>query len=314
MIGTPPPAIATRSDIAAPFDAVLAPMRAALDECGARGPFASVAWGLPDPDDGQWLHLADFATVEGATPAFRRHSTESDFAKLTEFWVFQNATGTALLTAGYLYAAQRRVPALAGNTLLHNSQWLQHARLVEPRLWVLPDDPLSGLPGVTTAADREALADVLFAEVRRTFEPIIEAFRARREASLANAWATVVDGLLQGFLLAGRATPGLDDAWDLWRATIETWDVDTRRWPRRLRFCDAGLEDEIVVRAACCLVFSITDSAGTKQKHCPNCPIDIGDAGRIRWMVDWLKELPASQDAVADSARLADLKDCRERE
>jgi len=79
-----------------------------------------VTWGLPDPDDGQWLGLADFATAESATPAFGRYSPESDVATLTEFWVFQNATGTALLAAGYLYAAQRRVPALAGNTLLHN--------------------------------------------------------------------------------------------------------------------------------------------------------------------------------------------------
>lgn len=293
MIGSQAPTMGTRSDIAAPFDAVLSPMRAALDGCGARGPFASVAWGLPDPDDGQWLDLADFATAEGALPAVCRYPPESDVAKLTEFWVFQNATGTPLLTAGYLYAAQGRVPMLAGKTLIHNSQWLQHIRLVEPRLWALPDDPLSGRLGVTTVADRQALTEVLFAEVRRTYAPIVQAFLERRQASRANAWATVVDGLLQGFLLAGRAEIGVDAAWELWRTTIQTWDVDTRRWPRRLQFCEAGLEDEIVVRAACCLVCSITDSAGVKQKHCPNCPIDIGDAGRIRWMVDWLKQLAA---------------------
>lgn len=300
MRGTPPPTLATRSEIPAAFDAVLGPMRVALDRCGARGPFASVAWGLPDLDDGQWLALADFATVEGATPAFRRYPSESDFSKLTEFWVFQNATGTALLAAGYLFAAQWRVPLLAGNTLIHNSQWLQHARLVEPRLWVLPHDPLSGLPGVTTVADRRALTDVLFAEVQRTYEPIVEAFRARRQTSLANAWASVVDGLLQGFLLAGRAEVGLDAAWELWRTTTQTWDVGTRRWPRRLQFCELEVEDEIVVRAACCLVCSITDSAGVKQHHCPNCPIDTGDPGRIRWMVDWLKQLSADAQAVED--------------
>lgn len=302
MIGSAAPTVGTQSAIAAPYDAVLGPMRAALDGCGARGPFASVAWGPPDPDDGQWLALADFATFEGALPAVRRYSSDSDFAKLTEFWVFQNATGTPLLVAGCLYASQSRVPALAGNTLVHNSQWLQHVRLVEPRLWVLPDDPLSGLPGIATVADRQALTDVLFAEVRRTYEPIVEAFRARRQASLANAWATVVDGLLQGFLLAGRAGIGLEAAWDLWESTIPTWDVRTRRWPRRLRFCEAEVDDEIVVRAACCLVFSIADSAGVKQNHCPNCPIDIGDAGRIRWMVDWLKQLSADERAAPDDA------------
>jgi hypothetical protein len=300
MMGVPPPTLATRSDVPAAFAAVLGPMQAALDDCGARGPFASVAWGRPDPDDGQWLALADFATFDGAVPAIRRYPHESDFAKLTEFWVFQNATGTALLAAGYLYAAQWRVPLLAGNTLIHNSQWLQHARLVEPRLWVLPHDPLSGLPGVTIVADREALTEVLFAEVRRTYGPIVQAFLERRQASLANAWASVVDGLLQGFLLAGRAAIGLDAAWELWRTTIQTWDVETRRWPRRLQFCEREMEDELVVRAACCLVFSIKDSSGLKKDHCPNCPIDIGDTRRIRWMVDWLKQLSADEPSVAD--------------
>ena len=114
MRGAPPPTVATRSGVPAPFDAVLAPLRTALDACGARGPFASVAWGLPEPDDGQWLDLDAFATDEGAAPAIRRYPPESDVAKLTPFWVFQNVTGTALLAAGYLYAAQRRVPSLRG--------------------------------------------------------------------------------------------------------------------------------------------------------------------------------------------------------
>ena len=37
-------------------------MQAALDGCGARGPFASVAWGGPEPDDGHWLDLDAFAS------------------------------------------------------------------------------------------------------------------------------------------------------------------------------------------------------------------------------------------------------------
>jgi hypothetical protein len=295
MIGAPPPTVATGSDVPAPFEAVLAPLRAALDGCGARGPFASVVWGLPEPDDGQWLDLDALATEAGAAPAISRHPPEGDAARLTGHWVFQNASGTPLLAAGYLYAAQRRVPALQGNTLIHNSQWLQHLRLVHPRLWVLPDDPLSGVIGVTVVADPAALTAALFAEVERTYEPIVQAFRARRQVSTANAWASVVDGLLQGFLLAGNAEIGLDTAWEMWRTTTSAWDVATRRWPRRLPFAEAGLEDEIVVRAACCLICTTVDSDGVKQQHCPNCPIDIGDEGRIRWMVDWLKQIEGDQ-------------------
>ena len=146
--------------------------------------------------------------------------------------------------------------------------------------------------------NRQALTAALFAEVEGTYEPIVRAFRARREVSVANAWASVVDGLLQGFLLAGRAEIGLDTAWELWRSAIESWDVATRRWPRRLPFVEDGFDDEVVVRAACCLVFSVPDAAGVKPPHCPNCPLDIGDAGRIRWMVDWLKQLAAAEQAA----------------
>lgn len=300
MTSVPPPAVETRSDVPAAFDAVLTPLRAALDACGARGPFASVAWGRAEPDDGQWLDLDAFATDEGSAPAIRRHAPDSAFAKLAGHWVFQNACGTALLAAGYLYAAQRRVPALRGNVLLHNTEWLQHLRFKQPRLWVLPDDSLCGAPGVTTVANRQALTAALFAEIQRTYEPIVQAFRARRQVSIPNAWASVVDGLLQGFLLAGQSEIGLDAAWELWRSAIDSWDVGTRRWPRRLPFSEDGLEDEVVVRAACCLIYTVPDSDGVKPPNCPNCPLDVGDAGRIRWMAEWLKQLEATKQAVAD--------------
>ncbi len=216
--------------------------------------------------------------------------------------MFQNIAGTPLLAAGYLYAAQRRVPSLHGSALIHNSQWLQHLRLIRPSLWVLPGDPLASAEGVTVVADDQALTAALFAEVQRTYKPIVQAFRARRALATPNAWASVVDGLLQGFVLAGRGDIGLDAAWALWERTASDWDVGTRRWPRRLQFAEAGLEDEIVVRAACCLVFSLPDAAGARQKNCPNCPLDIGDEGRIRWMVDWLKQLPPEEQVSPASA------------
>jgi len=227
-------------------------------------------------------------------PVIARYAPTSDFAKLLGHWTFQQACGTPLLVDGYLYAAQRRVPLLQGNVLLHNSGWLHHARLLQPRIWVLPDDPLCGVAGVTTVADEAALTAVLLAEVRRTYEPIVRAFRARRYRSVPNAWASAVDGLLQGFLLAGRADLGLDVAWELWQTIAGDWDVPTRRWPRRLPFVEGGIADEVVVRAACCLTWTVTDAAGVQQPNCPNCPLRSDDAERIRWMVDWLQQLSAS--------------------
>ena len=37
---------------------------------------------------------------------------------------------------------------------------------------------------------------------------------------------------------------------------------------------------------------------GVKPPNCPNCPLDVGDAGRIRWMVDWLKQLESVEQAA----------------
>jgi hypothetical protein len=303
VIGAPPPASGSRLAVAAPFEAVLAPLRRALERCGARGPFASVGWGRPEPDDGQWLDLDGFGGPSGGAAAIRRLTPAGgDPANLIGHWVFQNAAGTPPLLAGYLFAAQRRVPALEGNTLLHDSQWLQHLRLVEPRLTVLAEDPLAGLAGVTVVADQAALTAALFDEIERTYGPIVQGFRARRLVSTANAWASVVDGLLQGYLLAGTSGLGLDVAWELWRATTSGWPVATRRWPRRLEFDRDGFRDEVVVRAACCLVFTSVDSSGAKVPNCPNCPLDIGDEGRIRWMVDWLRQVEGEAGVGRGSA------------
>jgi hypothetical protein len=46
-------------------------------------------------------------------------------------------------------------------------------------------------------------------------------------------------------------------------------------------------------------VFSIRDSAGVNKDHCPNSPIDIGDASRIRWMVNRLDSLAAAERSAA---------------
>jgi hypothetical protein len=87
----------------------------------------------------------------------------------------------------------------------------------------------------------------------------------------------------------------MDAAWSLWQNATSNWAVATRRWPRRLEFERGGMKDEIVVRAACCLIFTTSDDSGNKIPNCPNCPLDIGDESRIRWMVDWLEQLRLQQ-------------------
>jgi hypothetical protein len=299
-MGVPPPSIATDSAKPGPFDTVLGPLRNALAAVGVRGPFASVSWGPPEPNDAQWLDLDSSATEAGAVPGVHHFGRRDPAGKLAGYWVLQNLAATVPLVASYLYAAQRRVPVLQGNALLENVRWLNHVRLVQPRFWVLPDDPLRSADGITVVADEQALITVLLAEVERTYAPIIAAFRARRQVASAHGWASVVDGLHKGFMLAGRNEISLDAAWELWQTASSTWSVAARRWPRRLQFVEEGRADEMVVRAACCLIYTIPNAAGEQRPYCANCPLDVSDEDRIHRMLDRLRRLEAEQQAVSD--------------
>jgi hypothetical protein len=283
---------------------VLGPLRTALEACKLRGPFASVSWGPPAPDDGRWLGLDGFATDAGAEPALRRFAPHDDAGKLYGLWALQNIANAAPLVAGYLYATQQRVPVLQANAMLdESSRWLNHLRLLEPRFWALPCDPLAGAARITLVPDHQQLTTRLFTEVERTYGPIIHSFRARRLVSIPNAWASVVDGLHRGFILAGQTQIGLDAAWQLWQATTSTWNVATHRWPRRLRYTQDGLPDEMVVRAACCVVYTVPNRVGLPRPYCANCPLDIGDEGRVQRRVAWLKQKEAEQQAAAEGTR-----------
>ena len=302
MMDAPPPTVtdSARPDL---FDTVLGPLRNALANVGVRGPFASVSWGPPERSDEPWLELDSSATEAGAAPGVHWFGLRDPSGKRVGYWVLQNLAATVPLVASYLYATQRRVPVLQGNALLENVRWLNHVRLVQPRFWVLPGDPLSAADGITQVADEQALGTVLLAEVERTYAPIIEAFRARRQVTSAHGWASVVDGLHKGFMLAGRAEIGLEAAWELWWTTTSGWGVAIPRWPRRLQFVDAGQPDEMVVRATCCLIYTIPNSAGEQRPYCANCPLDVSDEDRIRRTVDRLKQLEADQQPVSDCSQ-----------
>ena len=303
MMDAPPPTTATDSARPGPFETVLGPLRNALAAVGVRGPFAAVSWGPPEPSAAQWLELDGSATEAGAAPGVHWFGLRDPSGKRVGYWVLQNLAATVPLVASYLYATQRRVPVLQGNALLENVRWLNHVRLVQPRFWVLPGDPLRGADGITVVADEQALSSVLLAELERTYAPIIAAFRARRQVTSAHGWASVVDGLHKGFMLAGRAEIGLDGAWELWRTTTSTWGVATQRWPRRLQFVEDGRPDEMVVRATCCLIYTIPTAAGEQRPYCANCPLDLSDEDRIRRTVDRLKQLEADQQAVSDCSQ-----------
>src|SRR5689334_23087221 len=99
------------------------------------------------------MELDGSTIVAGAAPGVHQFPVKDPVGKVAGYWVLQNLAATVPLVVSYLYATQRRVPALQGNALLRNVRWLNHVRLVQPRCWVLPGDPLAGAEGVTVVAD-----------------------------------------------------------------------------------------------------------------------------------------------------------------
>jgi hypothetical protein len=59
----------------------------------------------------------------------------------------------------------------------------------------------------------------------------------------------------------------------------------------------------MVVRATCCLIYTIPNSAGEQRPYCANCPLDVGDEDRIRRTVDRWQQLEAEQQAASDCSQ-----------
>ena len=230
-------------------------------------PYATVALGAPH--EGDWFSLESVVEPDRIAQLVLRTMDDAEAGtpeNVAGNYLFRYLLYSPLQAAGFLFASEGQVLALHENVFFHDVEWLQHVRFAEPRLVVRKDNEVSS-------------ADVLFAEIERAYEAVIAAFAQRRYVARANAWGSILDALIQGFLTAGQAGLGQDEAWRKWEEATRGRHFPLRRRPRRFS-CDInGLHEERAIRAGCCLWYMVPAS---KEGHgyCGTCYLMSDDQRR----------------------------------
>jgi hypothetical protein len=263
--------------------------------------WASIALGAPRADAAAWVAFGRFYDPVVAGTLTRRVQAGEDFCNdpltLIGNYVFRDLCYLPLMLAGYLFAAERRVPVLRDNLLVRDSGSIDQHRLLTPRAVALADDPLAGQLHTETAPSYEALTDRLFAEVLRLCEPLIASFRAHKFVAPANAWGSILDFLCDGFLHAGEHGLGMDTAWAAWEQAIAGRDFPVRRRPRRQQFTIDGQPVELPVKAGCCLWYTSAEAKVGDERYCTTCYLET-DARRIERLIRYRQE-EAEQAALS---------------
>jgi hypothetical protein len=260
----------------------LAPSLARLDSLIE---WASFAYGRPSDRDEGWYRVEAFLNPGIRTMVLERMLV-SPYAgspkQVVGNYLFRDVIGYPLSLAGYLFMAERRVPVLSHNTMVHCTERLDGLRLLETRAFVLPKDPWASQPDIEVLPNEQALTDTLFSEVRRTCEPLIRAFRVEKLVASANAWGSILDSLAYGFEHAGRYERRLDAAWLDWTRTIAGRSFPTRHRPRRFQYEIEGESGECWIRAGCCLWYTTTEAKNDpEQRYCGTCRL-MPDNERLR--------------------------------
>lgn len=258
-----------------------------------------ISWGEPDSTAG-WFRHDELVRPEISDRIISRLRSEYELAGIAGAFAFGYALNLPLRLAGFLFAAERRVPRLAANVALIDRRWLNGLRLLEPRVVVLESDPEAGSPGFETVGTVEELADVLFMEAMRLVSPLVDAFSARKLIARPNAWAYMIDHLAAGFLAAGNARLGLDAAWEDWDKAIAGRTLPVSRRPRRHRFEVDGEMVDLMVRSHCCLWHTLPQVKGAKYRYCTTCYIP-GDEYRVERMTAYRRERAAAAARATQS-------------
>lgn len=254
---------------------------------------------------GDWAPIEAFAAPEfrerGVQAMAEHYQEDGDIpANVLGTYLFRDLTYYPLLLAGCCFAAQRRVLHLTGAFEFRLDE-IGPVRIRPQRFAVLPGDPLAGQPDVDIEPDEAALTERLHAEVQALCDPLLACFRASKYVAPANGWGSMLDSLLLGFTTAGRLDLGLDEAWSRWDAAISGRSFPVRRRPRRLPYEWApGAEDEMSVRAGCCLWY-VTDAAKANEhySYCRTCYLET-DERRIQRTVEWKQKVAAEQAASGE--------------
>jgi len=258
------------------------PLTRSIGAFNARHAYGSIQEGDPRACEGwqAFESLAGSAHRDAVVGRIARDTSAPVGVAAT--YTFRYALATPLQFAGYLFAKERRVPRLAGNVGLRDHEYLQHAALFAPTAHVLPDDELAVVPGCDVADGEHALADALFAEVSALTRDIIDSWSNDRLLARANAWGGIIDALASGVRLAAMHAIDADAAWKRWDNALAGRELPIRRRPRRFQFeCD-GEPGELVVRADCCLWFTLPAAKTRGQDYCTSCYLTDDETRRAR--------------------------------
>lgn len=260
--------------------------------------WGSVGVGPPNGEDGPWITAEDLTGRDCTDRHLARMREEEHLRDTQETvlgnYLFRGAVDLPLRVTGYLFIAQRRLPVLTGNLAWLDAPWLLNARFLEPRLFVLPEDPLAEEPDVQVVPDVDALTDTLFAEVERAFGPLLDSFRARRFVATATAWGSILDALAQGVLIAGKSDLPMDEAWARWEQATAGRSFPVRRRPVRFTCEVDGQQHEFAVRAGCCLYFMTPEAQRRPHRACTTCYL-TSDEERIAILVPYLRGLASGE-------------------
>jgi hypothetical protein len=264
-------------------------LQRSIESFGARLEYHRCHAGVSFHDRDGWFRFEQLQDREFGDRVIERIADEGEATfEVAGTYTFRYAIHLPLQLAGYLYAAERRVPVLRDNVALLNREWLQEGAILSPRAIVIEGDELSGRAECATAPDIAALTDALFDQTARLIEPLVDAWSPRRLIARANAWGSALDALASGFWFAGTHAIGRDNAWARWEAAIEGRTFPVRRRPRRLQFDCEGEPDEMIVRSGCCLWYTLPAAKKT-HSYCTSCYL-ISDERRIERMITYRRE------------------------
>ncbi|MBX3013041.1 MAG: (2Fe-2S)-binding protein [Caldilineaceae bacterium] len=269
------------------------PLLAALQRFLAQRTYAKVDCGRPVATDAQWVTATALTQPAIADRPIERIMHKYDATRpVAGTYTFRAALAVPLGLVGYLFAAERRVPLLQENLLYNDDGWPGHIALLEPRAAVLRNDVLAGQPGIETVADEVALVDILFRETASLIEPLIDTWGPRKLLSRGNAWASALDYLAYGFQAAGQSLCTLDAAWADWETWLAQRTWPTRRRPRRYQYAVDEQADEMLVRAGCCLWYTLPPKENAQAHYCTSCYL-IKDEQRLAILTEYKRRQAA---------------------
>jgi len=153
-------------------------------------------------------------------------------------------------------------------------------------LTVLPDDPLTGQPGVVTVANANELRRAALSGYRALLEPLVERVAADTRRGRRALWADAGDRLATYLLLAGRELGDQRAGRREAEALLAVAEPPIRHRVGWLEFEHRGAPVIWKRRSVCCLVYQ---APAWRGQYCATCPL-IPEQETVRRTRKWLAD------------------------